>query len=200
MSDIVFTAVPNVDMGFTEVFLTARGADHISIGHRDIGGVVHTLVRSAIEQTTHVVASTVARRLVYYSAQITNYQGHPMAVIVEREAGGRGKIITATWKDEVNGTLVWDSENGLYVNFDDDSDILYVSRGSSEMAYASEDKTEANVWYRFSEETGNHVGVTLFDARKETTRERIILLIAEFLGLADVHVAKRISSAMQGNV
>jgi hypothetical protein len=150
MTDTVFVTSSNVDFGFTEIVLTVRSANHIMIGHRDIGTLPITLLKEAIEKTTHVVVSSVPRRFVFLSRDVTTASGRPIAVIVERpdsakEASLQGKIITATWKDDIRGKMVWESNNGLYSSFDDQADILYISRGSAVVSYAVEDEINPDI-------------------------------------------------------
>jgi hypothetical protein len=195
MTDVVFATVSNADLGFAEIYLTQRQADHISIGHRDVGSLVYTIVKQAIEQTTQIYLSAVPRRLVYLSSNVTTRSGHPMTVVIER-VESKGKVITATWKDKVRGMIIWDSTNGLYANFDDESDVLYISRGPSVISYASEDPHDPDIWYRYSDDDNSHTGVTIFRAKELKSREMLAKIASYFLGVAETQIADRLANVM----
>lgn len=189
---VIFSTSSTADFGFANIFLTSRSADHISIGHRDIGALPFTLIKEAIEQTTHVYSSHMIGRLVFVSTNV-NRDDYPMAVVVERVRES-GKVVTATWKGRVSGSVIWDSTNNLYTNFDRDADILYVSRGPAVRAYAVEDEQNPDVWYRFGMEDESHTGVTIFRAREVIGLDRGAQIASSFLGISEVQIRERLQT------
>lgn len=195
--NFVFTAVSMADFGFREVFLTAKGADHITLrGHRDLGASPHR-IREAIEQATYVVAGNRPHRLVFYSTAIVNKSGRPMAVVIER-VSDRGKVITATWKDKVPSQKIWDATNGFYIDFDEESDVLYISMGAAVDAYAVENEDDRDIWYRKADVDDSPVGVTIFGAKERETKDRswIARIASEFLGVAREQLEERLVNVM----
>jgi hypothetical protein len=192
-SIIVFQAISPADLGFTNVFLTDERADHISSGHRDIGALPNQLIRTAVEQPTHVYDSHIAGRFQFMSANVSR-SGRPMVVIVERRQDV-GEIITATWKDKINYPIIWEADSDLYANLDEGADILYVSKGPAIASYAVEDNHEPDIWYRFSDKDNSHTGVTVFRALDRSRRMgtgELARIIAAFLGISETQIRQRI--------
>ncbi len=198
--DIVFSTVSNVDFGIGEIILTTNRADHIAIGHRDIASMPMTLLKSAIEQTTHVMWGNTEGRIVYISQNVTRGKGRPMAVVVERveaATGTTGKVITASWYDgPPTKFVIWDSNVGFFATLDESADILYVSRGPALDAYAVEDNEDRTIWYRYADLDNSHVGVTIFAASRKTL-EALAAIASKFLNTSTEQMRGRLAAVIQ---
>jgi uncharacterized protein YuzE len=84
----------------------------------------------------------------------------------------------------------------LYVNLDDESDILYISRGPAVASYATEDSSDPDIWYRFSDVDNARTGVTIFRAREIKGAEEIARIASEFLGLTKAQISERLTACM----
>jgi hypothetical protein len=189
---ILFATSSTADFGFANIILTSGSADHISRGHRDIGALPFTLIKEAIEQTTQVYSSHMVGRLLFVSTNVSR-GNYPMTIVVERVQTS-GKIITATWKDRVSGSVIWDSTNNLYTDFDSDADVLYVSRGPAVASYAAEDDQNPDIWYRYAIEDNSHTGVTIFRAKEFIGLSRGAQIASSFLGVSELQIRERLNA------
>jgi hypothetical protein len=73
-----------------------------------------------------------------------------------------------------------------------------MSRGPAAVSFATEDANDPDVWYRFFEDDGSHVGVTVFRAkdRRIEALDTLVVLISSFMGLAETQIRDRLVSVM----
>ena len=169
-------------------------------GLASIAAIPITLLKSALEQATHVTWGNTEKRIVYVSQKVTRGRGRPMAVVVERveqSTGTTGKVITASWYDgPPTKDVIWESSAGFFVSLDEPSDILYVSRGPALEAYAVEDNKDRTIWYRYADLDDSHVGVTIFAASRKTL-ESLVDIAAEFLNISMEQMRSRLATVIQ---
>lgn len=191
--DLIFSAQSRVDLGLAHIYLTAGGIAHLNLGHRDIALLPITLLKEAVERPTEVYRSHIVGRVVLYSSEVQK-EGHPMAVMIERTSDG-GKIITASWKDKIQGSVIWESTSGIYASHDEDSDILYVSRGVAVPSYAVEDAENPDFWFRYSMSDNSHTGVTIFRAGEiwRSKFEEMTRRVSDFLEVSHTQISERLS-------
>lgn len=194
----LFTTISNADFGFSEIFLTDRGSRHITRGHRDIASLPMLLIKSAVENATQVFDTHMDNRLMFVSSNVTNSSGRPMGIVIERidatiEGTPKGKVITATWRDntETNYRVLWTATSNLYTDFDNESNILYISIGPSIESYAKENNDNPDFWYRYADRDDAHTGITIFRATCKTLQQ-ILLISSEFLGISEEQIKDRL--------
>lgn len=192
--DIVFKVTTSAKLHFNSIFLTEVGAEHIRSGHRDVALALHSVVKSTVENPTHVYSDKIDfNRYIFVSENITQGMS-PMIVIVER-LGDDGKIITATPKRGKRTGILWDSDANLVTSIDRESDIFYISRGDIVPSYAIDDEDDPCIWRRYAEATDTPVGLTIFKASKNFAERSaaIIKLISDFIGINESQIETRVN-------
>lgn len=193
---VVFTASSSADFGLEKIFLTEDRLSHIMTGHRDLASVPFLSIKTAIENVTYVYNSHINHRLLFVSSSVTKgSRAYPLMVVVER-SDHSGEIITASWKGNITGSVLWDSTNGLYTNFDEKADILYISQGPAIASYASEDEKDRDVWYRYSIDDDLPTGVTIFRAKARKGAAEGARIAAAFLGISEAQIQERLSAVL----
>lgn len=190
---IVFSVSSSADLAMRSYFLDDKQRQHILLGHRGLQNAI-IAIQSAVEEPTHIYRSKTAdNRLLFVSQKVVTGKGRPMKVVIER-VGEHGKIITATWSSATHTEeLIWDSSGTLYTNYDEQNDVLYISKGATAIEYASDDEEFENVWLRKNDEDELPQGVTIFGLKKlvEEERDRLFQRVALFLGVTKDEIMLR---------
>jgi len=197
--DIIFSVSSVADIGLDNYYLNESGYYHIILGHRDLRNIILTGVKETIENPTHVHRSSYnLKRFQFLSYKVVSAGGHPLNVIVEAE-NTSGKIITASPKAKISGPMVWDKETGIYASYDRKSDVLYISHGSSDPAYADDDPTDDRIWLRFFEGDNSPAGMTIFEAYNmwSADGDKLAKRVSEFLGVHSNTVKTRVSNLLR---
>jgi hypothetical protein len=152
-------------------------------------------VKGVLEKPTAVYDGNETSRYVFVSDEIER-NGKPMAVVVEN-TGSRAEVVTATWKRVEPKSKLWSSSGEVYSHFDPDSDIVYFSVGPALEAYAEEDETDPQIWYRYRFDDDAPCGVTVFDIQGRLLRMDVLFeKISNFLGIAEAQVQERLSMVL----
>lgn len=196
MSDLLWETKAAADLGMPKIYLSAEGLEHIRLGHRDIAELSHTLIKSAVEQTTAVYYGH-SGRFVFVSDEVTTKGGSSMAIIIERDEAG-GKVVTATWTRQRRPPLIWDVSEGLYSHFDADSDVLYLSVGEARESYGEPSEDSLDIWLRYADDNDDPTGVTIFSASAKSKEaiDSLIKVVATHLGISVAPVKRRIEQAL----
>lgn len=196
--DLVFSVTSAIDLGVNSYVLDGRGYQHIVDGHRELRNFVAG-IQDAVETPTHVYKSAYNnRRYQFASRNVTISNGAFMNVIVEIN-GVQGKVITASPKKSITGTIIWDRETGFYSSYDRDSDIMYMSIGEARDAYADDSGWNERVWFRYFCDDDSPAGVTIFDVKRmeDAHMARVMREAASFLGIDQSDVERRINQALK---
>jgi hypothetical protein len=143
------------------------------------------------------MSAKVPDRFLFRSDDVQSKGGKAMVVVVERHAE-RGKIITASPRLNAKGQLIWESSGSIYSNYDEDADLLYISKGTAREAYVVDSDEDDRIWYRAAEEDDSPIGVTIFDLRRYW-RQRVhelVQLISSFLNVPSAEIEGRIRIAL----
>ncbi len=200
-SDLIFSVVSRADLGLERYFLDEEGYYHILLGHRDLKNVVIMGIEETVKSPTHVYKSTYDnKQYQFVSHEVVTARGHPMNVIIQVE-GESGRVITATPKKKISGDIIWDAETGLYVSYDNRSDVLYFSHGDSRPSYADDEEDDGRVWLRFHEDDESPAGVTIFQAASiwNEQKDKLTARISEFLQVQPTDVVARVNALLIHN-
>lgn len=194
----IFTVTSTVDLAMTDIYLSDIAHAHILAGHRDLRSMMVLGVQATVEKSTAVyMSSKVPNRFLFKSDEVKSKGGNPMVVVVERHAE-KGKIITASPRPNTKGQLIWESSGSIYSNYDDNADLLYISKGTARDADVIDSDEDDRIWYRAAEEDNSPVGVTIFDLRGHW-RERVQELagmVSRFLNVPSAEKDGRIRIAL----
>ena len=202
MAEEIWNVSSAAAVPFTKIYMDDEQAEHIARGHREFANV-HLPIKEAAENPTHVYESKAShssdaahKRLQFVSDNVRNSSGkRTIMVVVEREDGGAGKIVTATWKGSITGTVFWEAESNVFTHLDRGADIAYVSRGQPREAYSDEDPSEPSIWLRRADEDDAPVGVTVMEFSRYwgERREDLVQRVSTFLSLPQDDVRLRLN-------
>jgi hypothetical protein len=197
MSGTIFSVRSNVDLGITEYYLNEDGYHHMLLGHRDLKNIIIMGIEETIKNPTHIYRSKYdVKRYQFVSYNVVTQKGHPMNVIVEMERP-LARVITASPKNSISGMIVWDQTTGLYVSYDKNSDVLYISHEDARADYANDDE-DPIIWFRFHEDDESPAGVTVFQAATMWAKQQPDLTnrISTFLHIQPQDVEQRIKALL----
>lgn len=192
MSDILWETGSTALVPFTKIYMDENQAEHIARGHREFANL-HLPIQEAIANPTRVYEAVRShpsdgayKRLQFVSDNVRTASGRSfLMAVVERDQDGAGKVITATWKGSVAGSVFWEAESNVFTHYDKDHDIAYISRGTPREAYAEDDSEFPSIWLRRSDEDDTPLGVTVFEFSHfwSAQKEKLVEKIAAFMSL-----------------